>query len=114
MRHQHASSIAVAAVLAALAATPAGAATRIGSSLTQRANLFLSCGSAGQPLSQCTVAQTQLGGVELVVPSHGVIVRWRVRSAGTGSVRLRVLQPAGGGGFTAVESSAPETMSGPG
>jgi hypothetical protein len=99
-----------AAALAGAAAPAAGAATTIGSSLAQRANLFISCGTPGEPLSRCTTAQSELPNRETAVASDGVIVRWRIRSASGGVVRLRVLRPAGASGFTGAGTSQPETL----
>ncbi|MDQ3936566.1 MAG: hypothetical protein M3340_18245, partial [Actinomycetota bacterium] len=47
-------------------------------------------------------------------PIDGVIVRWRLRSASTGSVSLRVLRPAGSGRFTGAGTSQPLFLTSPG
>jgi hypothetical protein len=73
-----------AALLVALAAAPALAASTVGSRLDARADFSTSCRAAG-----CTLA------AGATVPSSGVVVRWRLRSATTGVVRLRVLRAAG-------------------
>jgi hypothetical protein len=60
------------------------AETTVGSSLGSRADFSTSC-----PAS-CTL----LG--DATVPKAGVVVRWRVRAATRGSVRLRILRPTAG------------------
>lgn len=95
-----------AAIATALAAAPtAPAATTIGSNLLGRANVSIACGVPGQPNSLCTVAQTAMPDRPTVSPLDGVIVRWRIRSASGGSVRLRVIRPAGGGQFEGAGTS---------
>jgi hypothetical protein len=77
-----------------LAAGPAQASTTVGSSLRQRANLYVRCAST------CTELQTaRPGDTALRVPADGVITRWRLRAATLGAVRLRVLRPAGNGTY---------------
>lgn len=53
-------------------------------------------------------------GVNLVSPTNGAIVRWRVKDAEGGPFRLRVLRPNGSGAYTAVGTSNPAMPSGPG
>ncbi|HEX6714854.1 MAG TPA: hypothetical protein VF066_15795 [Thermoleophilaceae bacterium] len=90
-------TVAVAAVLTVAVPAVAEGATTVGSSLRQRANLYLRCSS------NCTAVQTaRPGGAGLSMPSDGVISRWRVRAATMGSVRLRVMRPEADGGYTAV------------
>ena len=104
-----------AAILTALAlAAPAQGATTIGSGLTARANLSIACGTPGEPTSICTTAQIELPDRPITAPTDGVIVRWRVRAATAGVVKLRVLRPAGSGKFTGAGTSAPITLSGVG
>src|SRR5262245_13520566 len=76
-----------AALLAALAlVAPALAATTVGSSLRARADYSTSCRSD----SGCTL----LGSAAVARP--GVVVRWRLRTATRGVVRLRVLRAGAG------------------
>lgn len=108
---------ALAVVTLLLGASPASAATTIGSGLAQRPNLSIGCGVPGEPNSLCTVAQTELPDRPVTAPTDGVIVRWRVRAATAGEVRLRVLRPVGNGRFSGAGTSAPTTLfkpSGPG
>jgi hypothetical protein len=114
MRIFRTSIAAAAAAAALLSAAPAQGATTIGSSLSARANLAIACGVPGEPNSICTVAQTELGDRPVTAPIDGVIVRWRLRSASAGLVRLRVLRPAGSGKFEGAGTSEPLTMSSPG
>lgn len=102
-----------AALLAALAvAAPAQAATTIGSGLTARANLSIACGTPGEPSSICTTAQIELPDRPITAPTDGVVVRWRVRSASAGVVKLRILRPAGSGKFSGAGTSDQLTLSG--
>jgi hypothetical protein len=90
-------ALAVSAALFVALATPAGAATTVGSSLRQRANLYVRCSS------DCTAVQTvRPGGTGLTLPVDGVITRWRVRAATMGSVRLRIIRREDGGGYTSL------------
>ena len=89
--------LAVAMLVALPAAAPA--ATTVGSSLRQRADLYVRCTSV------CTAAQTaRPGGAGLTVPVDGILTRWRVRAATLGMVRLRVVRPESDGGWSAVAS----------
>jgi hypothetical protein len=99
---------------ALFAAAPAHGATTIGSSLASRANLTIACGVPGDALSICTVAQIQLGDRPVTAPTDGVVVRWRMRSASSGTARLRILRPAGDGKFEGAGTSAPVAMTSPG
>ena len=86
--------------LALLAAAPAQAATTVGSSLRQRADLYIRCSSV------CTAGQSaRPGGAGLTIPVDGILSRWRVRAATLGMVRLRVVRPEPDGTWTAVGSS---------
>src|SRR4051794_9384893 len=77
-----------------LAAAPAQASTTVGSSLRQRANLYVRCATT------CTELQTaRPGDTGVRIPVDGVITRWRLRAATLGSVRLRVLRPTSGGAY---------------
>ena len=85
--------------LAAVAIVPAAAeaATTVGSSLRQRANLYVRCGGA------CTSVQTaRPGGAGLAIPADGVITRWRIRAATLGYVRIRLMRQEQDGGWTAI------------
>jgi hypothetical protein len=113
-RHVRPLLSAAAVVAAALPAAPASAYTTIGSSLIADASSAIACGTPAQPDSFCTVAQTELPDRPTVAPADGVIVRWRIRSASGGTVRLRVLRPADQGRFTGVGRSASEQVSGSG
>lgn len=75
----------------------AGAVTTVGSSLRQRANLYVRCNSA------CSAFQSaRPGGAGLRIPSDGVITRWRVRAATLGKVRLRIVRVDADGSYTSV------------
>ena len=90
--------IAVLTGLTLPAAAPA--ATTVGSSLRQRADLYVRCSSI------CTAAQSaRPGGAGLTVPVDGIITRWRVRAATLGMARLRVVRQDESGGWTAVGKS---------
>ena len=102
-----------AAVTLLLWANPAHAATTIGSGLSARANLSVACGVPGEPNSLCTVMQTELPDRPITAPTDGVIVRWRVRAATAGEVRLRVMRPVGNGRFAGAGTSAPLTLFAP-
>lgn len=111
LRNIHLPLIAVSAALAT--AAPASAATTIGSNLLSRANVSIACGTPGEPNSFCTVAQTTMPDRSTVSPVDGVVVRWRIRSASPGTVRLRVLRGAGGGQWQGVATSEAGEMSAP-
>jgi hypothetical protein len=76
-------------------AGPATAAVTVGSRLDGRADLVASCRAP----AGCT-ATGALAGRPAAVPSDGVIVRWRLRSATRGTAGLGVLRAAAGGAFT--------------
>lgn len=98
MRGRYAVLFLVVAVL--LTPSDAFAVVTVGSDLSGET------GSADCGGSTCTIAQTALPGRDVTAPFDGVIVHWRVRAA-TGSVRLRVLHPAGAGAFTNAAQSQP-------
>src|SRR6476659_7376526 len=107
MRRGGALLIAIVAT-AALMPASADAATTVGSSLRQRANLYVRCAS------NCTAVQSaRPSGAGLTIPSDGVITRWRVRAATLGQVRLRILRPDADGGYTAVAASDPVRLDRP-
>jgi hypothetical protein len=56
------------------------------------------------------IQKTVPGGASTAAPVDGVVVRWRVLGAPTGSYRVRVVAPAGGASYTVLRSSAPETV----
>jgi hypothetical protein len=93
-----------AAVLAA--PSPASAVTTFGSSLAATAGAGPACPGAS---ARCTVVRTGPAGT-VAAPSSGVIVTWRVKSATGGSFRLRVLRTEPGPGYSALSSSADETV----
>jgi len=76
---------ALALLVAGAAAAAAHAASTVGG-LAARADFSTSCRAAA-----CTYT------AGAAVPSSGVIVRWRLRSATTGTARLRVLRPSSAG-----------------
>jgi hypothetical protein len=88
----------------------AGAATTIGSDLAP--NPVAAPGCVGT--SACTLANLTVGGTSAASPIDGVVVRWRVRSAGTdvsgNPVRLKIARPAAGGAYLGVSTSATETI----
>jgi hypothetical protein len=92
--------------LALLLAPAADAAdVTIGSNLAGSANANVCVASIS-----CTYVQTSGGAPVAVSPVDGTVVRWRLKAGSTGgTVKLRVLRPAGTG-FTAVTSSAVRTV----
>ena len=92
------------AAVAATAAAPASATVTIGSDLSASAN-------AG--FSDATYSQAVLPGRMTTSPIDGVIHVWRAKGgAAPGTMRLRVLRPAGGGAFTGAGTGPTETISG--
>jgi hypothetical protein len=75
----------------AFSAGAAHASVTIGSDLANQATSDHNCDSSG-PEAGCTVIQTALPGRQLTAPFSGLIVRWRVRDYGSGSVTLRVVR----------------------
>ena len=66
----------------------------------------------------CIRIQTTLGGASTAAPFDGVVVRWRILDAQSGSYRARVVvpKPPPGGGFSAftvLHSSAAESVTAP-
>jgi hypothetical protein len=82
----------------------AGAAVTIGDDTSLAGNDDLACVMA----PACTFVQSQHGSRPVSAPFDGVIVRWRMRAVVTGSFRLRVVRPLGGGQFTGAGTS-PDT-----
>lgn len=93
---------AAAFALAAAGAAPAGAATVVGSPLT---NADGSSGSCSGPNGVCTQWNTALPGATLSVPADGVVTVFRVRTARAIRARLRVLR--GPASATTVVASSP-------
>lgn len=87
-------------------AFPAGTAAKvnIGEDTALPGNGSELCPAAG---SACTFTQTQHPARPVVSPIDGVIVRWRMRAAVTGTFTLRVVRPLGGNTFTGAGASAP-------
>jgi hypothetical protein len=93
-------ALALTVVLVAAVPAYAQAATTVGSSLRQRANLYIRCPGS------CTAVQTaRPGGLGLSIPTDGIVTRWRVRAATLGMVRLRILRAEPGGGYSAIGQS---------
>lgn len=94
-----------------LAPAPVSAAVTIGSNLSSDPDQSACAGGAS-----CTYLQTALptanraaGGI--TAPSDGVVTRWKLKAGSvTGTVRLRVLRPAGSS-YTGTGTSAAETVS---
>ena len=79
----------------AFGAGAARASVTIGSDLANAATNDHNCDPSG-PNAGCTVIQTGLpAGRQLTAPFSGLIVRWRVRDYGSGSVTLRVVDLLG-------------------
>jgi hypothetical protein len=84
-----------AAALALLAPVPAHAAATVGSSLRQRANLYVRCPGT------CTALQSgRPGTAGISIPIDGVVTRWRIRAATMGLVRLRIVRSEPDGGYS--------------
>lgn len=99
-------SLGLAAVLIAglTSATCASAATTLGSTLGDGYEATF-----GGPA--ITVYQEAGDGESLSAPSGGAITAWSVRSGDVNAkYELRVLRPTGGGQFTAVGTSSPQTV----
>src|SRR3954462_14178643 len=93
-------ALALAGLLAACVPAYAQAATTVGSSLRQRANLYIRCGG------DCTAVQSaRPGGAGLSIPSDGVVTRWRGRAATMAMVRRRLLHSEPDGGYASAASS---------
>lgn len=94
---------------ALVGSSSAPAAVTIGSDLAPDPD----SGPACVGTNPCTLANLTVAGTPAGSPMDGVVVRWRVRSAGTGvddAVRLKVARPTGGGAFTGVSTSATEPI----
>jgi hypothetical protein len=97
--------VAAAAVAVLLAPAADAADVTIGSNLAGSANMNICPDSIA-----CTYVQTSGGAPVAVSPVDGTVVRWRLKAGSTGgTVKLRVLRPAGAG-FTAVTSSVVQTV----
>ena len=101
---------AVAIVTSLLLAGPAYGSITVGSPLTVPMFSTSTCGNAGG----CTRANTALGdaGAQLTSPVTGTVVRWRLGGDYSGTFKLRVLRPAGGGQYRGAGTSPPMTASG--
>lgn len=101
-------TIASAAAVLAFATTAQAATVTVGSPLTATftQSTFVGIGD---------VANLALGepGTFAASPITGNVVRWRVLDA-EGTFKLRIFRPAGGGAYTAVGTSLPATIPGPG
>ena len=67
----------------------------------------LTCLALGSP---CMRVQKTIAGVSTAAEVDGVVVRWRVLGAATGSYRIRVVAPTGGASYTILRSSASQTV----
>ncbi len=101
----HIALVAAAAVAVLLAPTADAADVTIGSNLAGAANRNICVDGFS-----CTYVQTTGGAPVAVSPVDGTVVRWRLKAGSTsGTVKLRVLRPAGTN-FTAVTSSVVQTV----
>jgi Ca2+-binding RTX toxin-like protein len=98
--------ILLAAAVALVMPSTASAVTTLGSSLGATAGAGPGCPGAS---ARCTVVRTGPAGT-VAAPSSGVIVTWRVKSASGGAFRLRVLRAEPGPAYSALTSSADETL----
>ena len=71
--------------------------------------LFLAPDPNGFSASGHPMDVIQTGSPQYAAPVAGVITRWRVRSATTAPLTLKVLHPAAAGAYTATAASAPAT-----
>jgi len=92
----------------AAAATTACSGSLFGSRLQGRHDAGPTCTSVG--LSPCLRIQKKIAGVSTAAPADGVVVRWRLLGAPTGSYQVRVVAPAGGSSYTVLRSSAAESV----
>jgi hypothetical protein len=83
--------------------TTACSGTLFGSGLVGMHSSFTNCGFA------CLNIQKSIGGQPTAAAQDGVVVRWRLLGAETGTYRVRVLQP-GGGNYTILHSSEPGSV----
>lgn len=108
MRHVLVVLFVLGALFFTVSTADATAAITVGSSLRERADLFTRCDSF---CTELPVARP--GGLPgATIPSDGVVVRWRIRAATRGWVRLRILRPDGAGGYTPVAASEPTQLTG--
>jgi hypothetical protein len=78
---------------------------------TPSANLCPTATTQGATDGCTFVPFSSVGNAELQVPFDGTVTGFSITAASAGgTVRLRVLRPAGGGQYTAVVSSAPATL----
>src|SRR6266540_2561175 len=97
--------VATAAVAVLLAPAAEAADVTIGSDLAGPANTNICVEGIS-----CTYVQTSGGAPVAISPVDGTVVRWRLKAGSTGgTVKLRVLRPAGTS-FTAVTSSVTQTV----
>lgn len=61
----------------------------------------------------CMHVQLKAGGASTAAPFDGVIVRWRLLAAPSGSYRIRVLDPQGGSSYRVAGSSTAEAVTAP-
>jgi hypothetical protein len=107
---------AVAGVLAATVISSSGAATQTVATLgntdgTPNTNLCPMATTPGATEGCTFVPFSSLGSPELQVPFDGTVTGFSITAGSAGgTVRLRVLRPAGDGQYTAVVSSAPATL----
>jgi hypothetical protein len=96
-------------VWALIAATAQANTVTVGSALPP--------GAVSEPVGEVqTFLNTALPekGASVASPASGVVVRWRLQGAKGGPFYLRVLRPNGLGAYTAVGTSNPVSVSGPG
>lgn len=84
-------------------ATAACSGALFGSDLAGLHGDFFNCGFA------CLNIQKSIGGHSTAAAQDGVVVRWRLLGATTGSYRIRVVAP-GGGQYTILHSSDPVSV----
>lgn len=82
----------------------------VGSPLTGAVFSTVTCGNG----AGCTWANTALGGAgtNVTSPVSGVVVLYRIAGGYSGTFKLRVLRPAGGGQYTGAGTSSPTTATG--
>jgi hypothetical protein len=107
---------AVAGVLTAAGISQSGAATQTVATLgdtngTPNTNLCPTATTPGATAGCTFVPFSSVGNAELQVPFDGTVTGFSITAGSAGgTVRLRVLRPAGNGQYTAVVSSAPATL----
>ena len=82
----------------------------VGSPLTGAVFSTVTCGNG----AGCTWANTALGGAgtNVTSPVSGMVVLYRIAGGYSGTFKLRVLRPAGGGQYTGVGTSSPTSATG--